>query len=228
MEHPRKPRTATTLALSAVVLAALAGCGSGGVQGAGVTATDLGEAQLTEFSGTKPVPDQTESGAYAKLDTVQQTEKLREATTLDKPACLDAVNQWGGLKEVRSAPTSLATFSTGRTTITHMLVHLPGEPAKKALDINPPKDCSAYQSTSANGTKSTYSMRTLDLPTFGEESRAFLVETKVGKQRVKMYNLVYRHGEYLGTTTVLGPEDAEEMLREFTEAAVERESEVLS
>lgn len=229
MEYPRKQRTATNFALGVVVLAALAGCGSdGGVQRAGVTAADLGEAQLTEFGKTRPVEDQTESGTYAKLATVQQTEKLRDATTLDKPRCLDAVNQWGGLKEVRSAPASQATFSAGETTVTHMLVHLPGAPAKKALDINPPEDCATYQATAADGTKSTYSMSALDLPTFGEQSKAFLVETEVKKQPMKLYNLIYRNGDYLGTTSVLGPENAEDMLREFTEAAIERESEVLS
>lgn len=233
MEHPRTLRTATALTLGVALLTGgLAGCGADEEaqrtgDSAAVTAADLGQAQLTEFKDAKPVPDQTESGSYAKLETVQQAERLRKATTLDKPACMDAVNQWGGLEEVRSAPTSLATFTTRDTTITHMLVHLPGGAARKAVDIAPPEDCDTYQATAADGTKSSYSLSALDLPTVGDESRAFLVETEVNDRPTKLYSLIYRQGDRLGTTSVLGPDDAEALLREFTDAAVQREEELL-
>ncbi|TDQ52924.1 hypothetical protein [Actinorugispora endophytica] len=187
----------------------------------------LNEAQMVEFEDVTLLADKSEAGAYGELESVLQMDQLRESTELDKPQCLDAVNQWGRLPEVREAPASLATFGNGEETITHMLIELPEKAAEEAIDTVPPAECGTYQATAVDGTATTYTVRDLGIKTIGEESRAFVVETEVDGEQVLLYSLLYRNGGYLGTTSLLGGDDGEQRLVDFTTAALERENKVL-
>ncbi|GAA3737462.1 hypothetical protein HDA32_005436 [Spinactinospora alkalitolerans] len=237
MDHRWRPLKAAAASLGvAAVLGGLAGCGDadGGAAAQEAdpnaeAATRLNEAQMVQFGEADLLADQSETGTYAQLASVRRTEELREDTELDKPQCMDAVNQWGRLPEVREAPASVASFGGPGATITHTLIGLSEQAAVKALDAAPPEECASYEATVENGLKAPYTLRDLDLATVGEESRAFVVETEVQGEPVLLYGMVYRNGDYLGSTSVLGPDaDAlEDTLVEFSEAALEREEKVL-
>lgn len=239
MDTPKPLRTVTARALAATALVfGLVGCGTGqpteaaseaGANGESTTqiAEKLNEAQMSEFGNAKLLAEQSEVGAYSELTSVQQMDALRGSVKLDKPQCMDAVNQWGQLPEVRDAPTSLATFGSGGETITHMLIKLPEAAAKKAIETAPPAECGTYQATAADGVPTTYTVRDLDIDTIGEQSRAFVVETEMGGQQVLLYNLIYRNGDYLGTTALLSGPEGEQRLVDFTTAALEHETKIL-
>ncbi|MFC4563705.1 hypothetical protein ACFO4E_17715 [Nocardiopsis mangrovi] len=240
MEHPLRPRPAAASALAcAWLLAAATACGTAGgggdtadqESGSGADAASaLSTAQLVQFGEAKVVPERSEQGVYGELATVRQTDKLREVTELDKPGCLDSINQWGRLPEVREAAASLATFARGGDTISHLLIDAPAGTAQEAVDTAPPAECDSYTATMQDGTTSSYRVTGIDLEQVGDASRAFVVDTEVGGDSISLYTLVYRNGDVLGTTSVLGASgdnDFETLLTDFTNAALEREREIL-
>ncbi|MFC3998058.1 hypothetical protein ACFOVU_19165 [Nocardiopsis sediminis] len=240
MEYALRPRTAAASALAgAWLLIGATACGPAGGGGdtdtgqdAGtVAASALSTAQLVQFGEAKVVPERSEQGVYGELATVRQTDRLREVTELDKPGCLDAVNQWGRLPEVRDAAASLATFARGDDTVSHLLIDAPAGTAQEAVDTAPPAECDSYTATMQDGSTSSYRVSGIDLEQIGDASRAFAVDTEVGGESVSMYTMVYRNGDVLGTTSVLGPSradhDFETLLTGFTTAALEREQQIL-
>ncbi|GLU49767.1 hypothetical protein [Nocardiopsis ansamitocini] len=232
MDHPPQLRSASLAALGAtILLSGLAGCGGGDAAAppdeSGSVAERLHQAQMVEYGDAKLLTEQSETGAYGELVAVKQMDELREVTELDKPQCMDAVNQWGRLPEVREAPTSLATFGSEAETITHMLVQVPEEVAKKAISTTPPEECDSYTASVEDGTAATYTVRDLDLETVGDESRAFVVETELEGKKVMLYSMLYRSGDYLATTSLLSSEEGEERLAGFSAAALKREGKVL-
>lgn len=237
MNISRTPRTALASVLgAATLLGGLVGCGDDTettYEDASVsdtvsdTAARLGEAQLTEFEGVARMADQSEAGVYGELDAVLQMEELRESTTLDKPHCVDPVSQWGRLPEVRQAPASLVSFSDEAGVITHMLLELPEDVAAQAIDTVPAEECATYQTTTEDGTSTTYTVQELDTATIGEQSRAFAVETDGESSDVLFYNVLYRSGDYLGVTSLVGGPDSERRLIDFTTAALEHQTAVL-
>ncbi|MBB4935088.1 hypothetical protein F4561_005982 [Lipingzhangella halophila] len=227
---------------AAALLAGLAGCSApdeGGqdkrdnAQGDSEAnvATKLDQAQLVEFGEAKVDAEHTEQGTYAELSATQQTEELRESTNLDKPDCVNAVDPWTQLPEVRDAPASLANYPQEGNSITHTLLK-PGEStATEAVRAEPPEECSSYQATLEDGTTTVYTIRELDLDTVGDESRAFVAGAEAQGEAIHKYTLVYRNNDHLATATVLGAEESsehEETLLEFAQAAVERENQVLA
>ncbi|MDA0564691.1 hypothetical protein LG943_10180 [Streptomonospora sp. S1-112] len=236
MEHPRTPRRAAGAALAVSAVLALSACG--GAEGSGSAAeadpnaeaaARLNQAQLVQYGDAAVVPEHSEMGTYSRLVSTRQTERLRESATFDKPECMDVVNEWGRLPEVRDAPASLATFARGRDTISHTLLRVPASAAEEALSAQVPADCGTYEATLDDGTTASYRLTELDVEEIADGSRAFAVETDVDGETVWMYGLLYRNGDHLGATSVLGPnaeDDYRDLLVGFTRKAVEREDEI--
>ncbi|GAA1980050.1 hypothetical protein GCM10009799_01470 [Nocardiopsis rhodophaea] len=192
-------------------------------------AAKLRDAQLVQFGDAKIVAERSEQGTYARMATIQQTEQLRESADMDKPECLDAANRWGRLKEVREAPSSLATFLQGEDTIAHMLIATGEKTAQKVVDTPTPEECSEYEVRFEEGATTSYTVEELDIDDVADASRAYTVETEMEKETAVLHSLVYRNGDNLGITSILGSKeegDYEKTLRAFTEAAIEREDRV--
>ncbi|MFI6576724.1 hypothetical protein ACIBFB_13050 [Nocardiopsis sp. NPDC050513] len=216
---------------------ALSACGSGGEEQEQAAADPnaeaaarLHEAQPTSFRDATLLPEGSESGTYAELATVQYSEQVRESTEIDKPECVDAANRWGDLDSVRAAPASVAAYEWPGGSVSSVLVELDEEEAAEAMGVEPPSSCTTYSATYADGTSSEYGVRELDMPGIGDESRAFLVEVRTGDEASHMLSLLYRNGGLLGATSVLGSGDVaeyEDMLAGFTEAAIDRQGQML-
>ncbi|ASU81580.1 hypothetical protein CDO52_01130 [Nocardiopsis gilva YIM 90087] len=192
-------------------------------------AAKLRDAQLVQFGEAKIVPERSEQGTYARLATIQQTEELRESADMDNPECMDAANRWGRLKKVREAPSSLATFLRGEDTIAHMLIATGEKTAQKVVDTPLPEECLEYEVRFEEGATTSYKMERLDIEEVADASRAYTVETEMEKEPVVLHSLLYRNGDNLGVTSILGTNedgDYKKTLQAFTEAAVEREDRV--
>ncbi|QVQ50557.1 hypothetical protein J4H86_16815 [Spiractinospora alimapuensis] len=198
-----------------------AGCGSDH------SPEELHDALLTEFEDAVLAEDQTETGVYEELTTVQESEALRSSVELDKPECANTASEWNELEEVRSANAAVGVYGREGEYITHILLDASSDTAQEALDARPPEECQEYEATNADGSVSSYSVSDLDLSDVGSGSYAFLVETEAQDTTVLMYSLVYEGDGYLGMTTVLGTEASEDTLVNFTETALEHEASVL-
>jgi hypothetical protein len=83
--------------------------------------------------------------------------------------------------------------------------------ANEALEIRPPETCAAYSATYEDGTSSGYEVRDLaELPTLGDESRGFAVDVDTDGERNHMYSVMYRNGDLVGTTSIMGPGELED------------------
>ncbi|GAA1073393.1 hypothetical protein [Nocardiopsis composta] len=246
MDHSRSARTAALAWTVGAVLLAASACGggqeageAGGEKGgkkedpAAASAEKLGEAQLVQYEDAKVVPEAGQHGTYGELSGVAHTKKLREETELDKPECADATDRWAALPEVREAPASVAVFARGDdTTLSHTLLSLPADTADQALEAAAaPEECSSYKATLKDGSTSSYEVAELDMDQIADGSRAFTVKTEAQGEEVWLYGVVYRNGDHLASTSVIGPDagkDYAELLKGFTESAVEQEDKVLS
>lgn len=193
-------------------------------------AEQLHEAQLLHYRDATQLAEGSESGVYSELVTVQYSAEVRDTTELDKPECVDAANRWGELDVVQNAPASVAAYEWNEGAVSSMLVRLTEEDATEALRTRPPESCAEYTATYEDGSSSEYGVRDLALDTVGDESRAFAVEVSSDSGESHLFSVLYRNGDLLGTTSVLGNgsvEDYEEMLIGFTEAAVERQEQTL-
>lgn len=193
-------------------------------------ASALHEAQPLNVKDATPMPEGSESGTYSDLVTVQYSEEVRAATVLDKPECLDAANRWGELDAVREAPASVAAYEWEPGTISHILVQLDEDAAAEALATEPPESCSEYTATYEDGTSSDYGVADLDLPEVGDGSRAFTVQVTDDAGENHMYTVMYRNGGLLGTVSIMGqgdPAEYERMLMDFSEAAIDRQEQML-
>ncbi|MFY7064866.1 hypothetical protein ACOQFV_03295 [Nocardiopsis changdeensis] len=213
---------------------ALGACGGPTEEGTGdqaEAAALLHDAQLVSFEGAEIMPEGSEAGVYSELVTVQYSEQVRASTELDKPDCLDAANRWADAEAVQAAPASLTSYEWDRGSLTHLLVRLDEEGAAAAIASRPPAGCDTYTATYEDGTSSGYEVRDLaELPTLGDESRGFAVDVDTDGERNHMYSVMYRNGDLVGTTSIMGPgalEDYQEMLVEFTRASVDRQQEKL-
>ncbi len=215
----------------ALVLSACGGSAEEDTGDAAEAAALLHDAQLISFEGAEIVPEGSEAGVYSDLVTVQYSEQVRASTELDKPDCLDAANRWADAEAVQAAPASLTSYEWDRGSLTHLLVRLDEDGAAAAIASRPPADCETYTATYEDGTSSGYEVRDLaELPTLGDESRGFAVDVDTAGESNHMYSVMYRNGDLVGTTSIMGPgalEDYEEMLVEFTRAAVDRQQEKL-
>ncbi len=238
LSGPRERRgLVRSLALPVAVPVAvlLSACGGGAAEqpaDPGAEAAEaLHEAQPLHVRDATFVSESSERGTYSELATVRYSEQVRAAAELDEPECLDAANQWAALDGVRDSPASVAAYEWPEGAVTHMLVRLDEATAVEALSATPPRSCDEYTATYEDGTSSEYSVRDLeDVPRIGDESRAFAVEVESGEDRSRMVSLMYRNGDLVGSTSVLGDgelEDYETMLVEFSEAAVERQRQML-
>lgn len=193
-------------------------------------ATELHEAQPLSVKDATLLAESSESGTYSELVTVQHSEQVRASTELDKPECLDAANSWGGLDTVREAPASVAAYEWEPGTVSHILVWLDEDTATEALATEPPESCSEYTATYEDGSSSEYGVDDLDLPTVGDESRSFAIRVSDDNGENHMYTVMYRNGGLLGTTSIMGAGDPavyERMLTDFSEAAIERQGQML-
>lgn len=193
-------------------------------------AAELHEAQPLSVKDATLLAESSENGTYSELITVQHSEQVRASTELDKPECLDAANAWGGLDTVRQAPASVAAYEWEPGTVSHILVWLDEETATEALATEPPESCSEYTATHEDGSSAEYGVSDLDLPTVGDESRSFAIRVSDGNGENHMYTVMYRNGGLLGTTSIMGTGEAaeyERMLTDFSEAAIERQGQML-
>ncbi|MBR8741000.1 hypothetical protein [Nocardiopsis sp. MG754419] len=224
--------TRTAVAVSVVVLLTACG-GQGQEQGDdpnAESAAALHEAQPMSVHDATLLSESSESGTYSELVTVQYSEEVRASTELDKPECLDAANRWGDLESVRQAPASVAAYEWERGTMSHILVELDEDAAADALGTRPPETCAEYTATYEDGSSSDYGVTDLELPSIGDESRAFAIQVTDDGGENHMHTVMYRNGGILGTTSIMGPGDPEEyerMLVDFSEAAVERQRQML-
>jgi hypothetical protein len=208
-------------------------CGGGDAETGGPgseAAARLHDAQVLHLHDATLMPEGSESGVYSELVTVQYSEEVRASTELDKPECVDAANRWGDLDGVQEAPASIAAYEWSEGALSHMLVELDPAVAEEAIATEPPESCASYSATYEDGTSSDYGVSELDLPEFADESRAFAIEVSSEEGRNNMYSVMYRNGDLLGTTSILGSggiEDYEDMLVEFTEASIERQGQML-
>ncbi|NYH52918.1 hypothetical protein HNR06_002507 [Nocardiopsis arvandica] len=213
----------------------LSACGGGGSDQADESDADaaaaLHEAQPLHVRDATLMSESSENGTYSELATVEYSEKVRASTELDKPECLDAANRWGSLEGVHEAPASVAAYEWDEGSVTHMLVRVDEETAAEALSTKPPESCDEYTATHEDGSSSHYGVRDLeDVPRVGDESRAYAIEVRTEGEESRMFSLMYRNGGLVGTTSILGAgelEDYEKMLVEFSEAAVERQRQML-
>ncbi|RKS06891.1 hypothetical protein DFP74_2541 [Nocardiopsis sp. Huas11] len=223
---------ALPVALSSVVM--VSACGGGGEEETGgpgsEAAAELHDAQVLSLHDATLMPEGSESGVYSELVTVQYSEEVRASTELDKPECVDAANRWGDLDGVQDAPASIAAYEWSEGSLSHMLVRLDPSVAEEAMSTEPPESCASYSATYEDGSSSDYGVSELDLPAFADESRAYAIEVSSADEHNNMYSVMYRNGDLLGTTSILGAgglEDYEDMLVEFTEAAIERQGQML-
>ncbi|MFW5415177.1 hypothetical protein J0910_00695 [Nocardiopsis sp. CNT-189] len=246
MDHSRSARTAALTWAACAVLLAASACGggqgaeeAGGAEGgkeegpASASAKRLDEAQLVQYEDAKVVPEAGQSGAYGELSGVAHTKRLREETELDKPECADATDRWAAVPEVGDAPASVAVYARGDdTTLSHTLLALPADAADKALEAAvPPEECSSYKATMKDGSTSAYEISELEADEIADGSRAFTVKTETQGEEVWLYALVYRNGDHLASTSVIGPDsdgDYADLLTGFSQAAAEREDKVLT
>jgi len=220
------------MVLPVVVL--LSACGGGAEEAGGTdaeAAAALYDAQPLHVRDATLMPEGSESGIYSELVTVQYSAQVRSTTELDKPECLDAANLWGELDGVQEAPASVAAYEWAQGSVSHMLVQLDEGTASEALAAKPPASCSAYTATHEDGTSSDYGVSDLTgIPEIGDESRAYAIEVSAADEDSSMYSIMYRNGGLVGTTSILGTggvEDYQDMLVEFSEAAVERQNQML-
>ena len=232
-EHPLPIRSWGLYAGLSLTLA-LSACGGPlgeGTDDDAAAAALLHDAQLISFEDAEVMPEGSEAGVYSDLVTVQYSEQVRDTTELDKPACLDAAGRWADTDAVQSAPASLTSYAWEQGSLTHLLIRLDEEGAATALASRPPADCATYTATYEDGTSSGYRVRDLtELPTLGDESRGFSVDVDTAGETSHMYSIMYRNGDLLGTTSIMGQgslEDYREMLVGFTRAAVDRQQEKL-
>ncbi|WP_231494114.1 hypothetical protein [Nocardiopsis sp. CNT312] len=233
----RGRRAVRSLALAVTLSAALGVGACGGAEEQPLpedpnaeAAARLNEAQPTYYEDATLLPEGSESGTYSRLATVRYSEEVRGSTEIDKPECVDAANRWGDMESVRDAPTSVAAYEWPEGSVSSMLIQLDEAEAVRALETGPPESCSAYTVTYEDGTASEYTVAEVDLPRIGDESHAFSVEVTTGGEVNRMINVLYRNGDLLGSTSVLGTGDIEsyrEMLAGFSEAAVDRQQRML-
>lgn len=217
------------MSAAAALALGLTACGGGEAEVQG-GADQLHEAQLLQFQDITQISESGESGTYSELTTVQYSAEIRDGTELDKPECVDATNRWGSLDTVQEAPASVATYEWEEGTVTSLLVQMPPDEAAEALAKTPPEGCSDYTATYEDGTSSNYSVGDLDLQGVGDESRAHSIDVQTDDELSSMISVLYRNGDVLGTTSVIGdgdPAEYEEMLVGFTEAAIDRQDQAL-
>lgn len=228
------PTAALPVAIAMTCAIALAACG-GADEGQGddpnaEAAAQLHDAQPLNVGDVTLLPESSEAGTYSELVTVQYSEEVRASTELDKPECMDAANRWGDLESVREAPTSVAAYEWDQGNVSHILVQLDEDAAAEALAVKPPEACAEYTATYEDGSSSDYGVTDLDVPPVGDESRAFSIQVSDDDGENHMYTVMYRNGGLLGTTSVMGPgeaEDYEQLLLDFSEAAVKRQDQML-
>ncbi|WP_017587856.1 hypothetical protein [Nocardiopsis ganjiahuensis] len=215
----------------AVTLAACGGADEEQADDPGMeAAAQLHDAQPLNVGDVTLLPESSEAGTYSELVTVKYSEEVRASTELDKPECMDAANRWGDLESVRDAPASVAAYEWSEGNVSHILVQLDEESAAEALSVEPPETCAEYTATYEDGSSSDYGVTDLDVPPVGDESRSFGIQVSDDDGENHMYTVMYRNGGLLGTTSVMGPgeaEDYEQLLVDFSEAAVKRQDQML-
>ncbi|GHC72822.1 hypothetical protein GCM10007079_06280 [Nocardiopsis terrae] len=228
------PTAALPVAIALASAVALTACG--GQEGEqsedpnAEAAAQLHDAQPLNVEDVTLLPESSEAGTYSELVTVQYSEEVRASTELDKPECTDAANRWSDLEAVREAPASVAAYEWDRGNVSHILVRLDEGSAAEALAVEPPETCAEYTATYEDGSSSDYGVADLDVPPVGDESRSFSIRVSDDGGENHMYTVMYRNGGLLGTTSVMGPGDAgdyEQMLVDFSEAAIKRQDQML-
>ncbi|MEU3019874.1 MULTISPECIES: hypothetical protein [unclassified Nocardiopsis] len=216
---------------SAIVLSACGGADGAQSDDANAeAAAQLHDAQPINVGDVTLLPESSEAGTYSELVTVRYSEEVRASTELDKPECMDAANRWGDLEAVRDAPASVAAYEWEKGNVSHILVQLDEETAAEALAVRPPDACAEYTATYEDGSSSEYGVADLDVPPVGDESRSFSIQVRDDGGENQMYTVMYRNGGLLGTTSVMGPggaEDYEQLLLDFSEAAIKRQGQML-
>ncbi|AAZ57052.1 hypothetical protein JCM3263A_21590 [Thermobifida fusca] len=238
MNFPQKLSTAVAVVGAAALVCGLAGCGSESETASEASnshslsaeeaAARLHEAQLSEFQGFERVEEESRTGIYSELDVVRQAAEEREALTLDKPQCADAVNEWEQLPDVQEAPASLALFRGAEGALTHVLLELPEDLAIQAVETVPSDECATYEATTEDGSSHSYRVRQFHVETVGDQSRGVVVEMESAEGApIALYSLLYREDGRLGSVSMIGGPETEQRLTEFAIAALEHQHQVL-
>ncbi|AQZ67531.1 unnamed protein product [[Actinomadura] parvosata subsp. kistnae] len=140
-----------------------------------------------------------ETGEFGTLKSTQQgLEAVRKARA-EHPECAGAAQLDAAKPEVAKSPAAVVAFSAARGSITQAVVSLP----KAAFPEPLPKQCTDY-TADVGGTKVTYKTKTLDMPTKGDQSRAYLTTAAGGKNNAQIGSVMIRRGTVIMSMLVVG------------------------
>lgn len=140
-----------------------------------------------------------EAGAFGSLKSTRQGLSAVRQAKLDRPECGGAGQLDLSKPEVAEAPAAVVAFSSGSDSITQALVSMPASAFPAPL----PAQCAAY-GAEVRGTRVTYRTRDLDMPTRGEESRAYLTTVSGGHGAAQVGSVVIRRGKVIMSMLVVG------------------------
>ncbi|MEV0997260.1 hypothetical protein [Nonomuraea sp. NPDC050202] len=140
-----------------------------------------------------------ELGEFGMLKSTQQgLEAVRKARA-QHPECAGAAQLDAAKPEVAKSPAAVVAFSAARGSITQAVVALP----KAAFPEPLPKQCADY-TADVGGTKVTYKTKTLDMPTKGDQSRAYLTTAAGDKNNAQIGSVMIRRGNLVMSMLVVG------------------------
>jgi len=155
-----------------------------------------------------------ETGAFGSLKSTQQgLEAVRQAK-LQHPECAGAAQLDAAKADVAASPAAVIAFSAERGSISQAVVSLPKPDFPAAL----PEKCTSY-TADVGGTPVTYTTRTLDMPTKGDQSRAYLTTAKGGDQNAQIGSVMIRRGTTVMSMLVVGSQVKPKGLYELADLA---------
>ncbi|GAA3685281.1 hypothetical protein GCM10022224_057530 [Nonomuraea antimicrobica] len=140
-----------------------------------------------------------ELGAFGTLKSTQQGLAAVRQAKLQHPECAGAAQLDAAKPEVAKSPAAVIAFSAARGSITQAVVSLPAAAFPAPL----PKQCAAY-TADVGGTKVTYKTRTLEMPTKGDQSSAYLTTAAGDKKNAQIGSVMIRRGTLVMSMLVVG------------------------
>ncbi|MEV0386570.1 hypothetical protein [Nonomuraea sp. NPDC050643] len=197
-------------AISGVFLSMVAVAGCSSAEPAPAPAAPAPAAQPAEESAKLraallPVPKGMtvaygpELGAFGSLKSTQQGLAAVRQAKLQRPECAGAAQLDAAKPDVAQSPAAVIAFSAERGSITQAVVSLPSETFPAAL----PRQCSSY-TADVGGTKVSYKTRALDMPTKGDQSRAYLTTAAGNKKNAQIGSVMIRRGTLIMSMLVVG------------------------
>ena len=218
-------RIASGLVLVPVVVAGLAGCGSGsssaGASGTAtssangaLTAATLREALLTRVNGVAAAAPAS-SGTYSSMQAANS--KAASGVQVTPKACAEAATEGFTSAALGAAPAAAVTFRVGTNGVSEVLIASSAKSAATVLAAHVPAQCAQYQETVAGKTY-TYDIKEKPISGIGNEARVLNVTAASAKSN-EMWSLVYQAKGFIGTVTVIGPNATEAAVTELGQQA---------